>query len=104
MSDMNGADLSAGDPVGWYGGNGRAEMVAATVLREVSPSRYLIQIDRPATDAVSNINVVELLEQNMVEHGFERDDALQAAAGFRQVDPQEPFEVDGTELELRQGT
>ena len=100
---MNGAALSPGDPVGWHGGNGRVEMVPATVLREVSPNRYLIQIDRPPTDAVSNINVVELLEQNMVEHGFERDDALQAAAGFRAVDPQEPFEVDGIELELRQG-
>ena len=102
MGDRNGAAVSPGDHVGWCGGNGRADMVPATVLREVSPNRYLIQIELPAANAAPQIIVAEFVERNMVEHGFEPDDASRAAEGFEEVDPQRPFEVDGDELELRQ--
>jgi hypothetical protein len=103
MGDRNGSALSPGDPVGWYGGDSRADMVPATVVREVGPNRYLIRIELHTARGVSKIDVAELVEQNMVDHGFEADDASKAAAGFREVDTQEPFEVKGVELELRQG-
>jgi hypothetical protein len=75
-------------------------MLPATVLRVLGPNRYLIQIDPRSATTSSKINVAEVVEQNMIEQGFELGDALKAVEAFKEVDPQEPLEVDGTELQL----
>jgi len=98
MSDTNGAALSPGDQAAWHGPNQRADVVPVTVLRETSPNRYLIRINR-RSDALRTINVAGVLEENMLDHGFARGDALETAERFKEVDPQAPVEVDGTELE-----
>jgi hypothetical protein len=99
MGDRNGAALSPGDRVRWYALNGPA-VVPATVVREVWPSRYLIRIDPRPAEAVPKINVADVVEQNMLDHGFEPRDAVRAARAFKEVDVEKPIEVTGAELEL----
>ena len=92
MTDRHGPALHSGDPVLFLDAG---EVLAATVLRELPTSRYLIQLDPrgPRTPQSSELpaDAIALLDRN--------DAALRDAKTLG-VDPQEPFEVAGSQLEF----
>jgi hypothetical protein len=89
--------LTPGTPVLWCTTDGPEGRVTATVLRQVGPTRYLIQMDPPP---VPRHVVADALERDMIHTGVDPTSAARAREIFCGLDLQEPIEVDRAELVL----
>jgi hypothetical protein len=97
MTDQRPTTLTPGDPVLWCSTGGPEGLVGATVLRQLGPSRYLIQMDPPR---VPRDVVADALERDMIQARVDPAGAARAREIFCGVDLQEPIEVDRAELVL----
>jgi hypothetical protein len=77
MADRNGAALIPGDPVLWFSTDGPEEVVPATVLRELGPGRYRIEMEQRGTTPRAEIADVDgdSLEYDG-DYPFERDTGI----------------------------
>ena len=97
MTDQHPTTLRPGNPVWWCTTDGPEGLVTATVLRQLGPTRYLIQMDPPT---IPKDVVADALERDMIHAGVDPTSAARARETFCSVDLQEPIEVDRTELVL----
>jgi hypothetical protein len=95
MTDQGPASLTPGNPVLWCATDGPEGLVTATVLRQLGPTRYLIQMDPPT---LPKAVIADALERDMILAGVDPSSAARAREIFRDLDLQEPIEVDRTEL------
>jgi hypothetical protein len=97
MTDQHPTTLTPGSPVLWCVADGPEGLVTATVLRQLGPTRYLIQMD-PST--LPKHVVADALERDMAQAGLDPTSAARAREIFCGVDLQEPIGVDRAELVL----
>jgi hypothetical protein len=97
MTGQRPACVAPGSAVVWCVAGGREGLVTATVLRQLGPTRYLIQMDPPT---LPKDTVADALERDMIHAGVDPTRAARAREIFLGLDLQEPIEVDRAELVL----
>ena len=97
MTHQHPTTPAPGNPVLWCATDGPEGLVTATVLRQLGPTRYLIQMDPPT---LPKAVVADALERDMVHAGMDPTSAARAREIFWAVDLQEPIEVDRAEIIL----
>ena len=97
MTDQHPTTFTPGNPVLWCATDGPEGLVTATVLRQLGPTRYLIQMDPPT---LPKDVVADALERDMIHAGVDPTSAARAREIFCGLDLQEPIEVDRAELVL----
>jgi hypothetical protein len=92
MPDRHGTPLQPGDPVLFLDAG---EAIPATVLREQQNGRYVIQLDprQPRASRPSDLPAGALAPLDRSDTALRDVDALG-------IDPQDPFEVPGAQLEF----
>jgi hypothetical protein len=97
MTDQHPITLTPGCPVLWCATDGPEGLVTATVLRQLGPTRYLVQLDPPT---LPKGVAADKLERDMIHTGVDATSAARLREIFCGLDLQEPIEVDRAELVL----
>jgi hypothetical protein len=97
MTNQHPIAFTPGKPVMWCATDDPEGLVTATVLRQLGPTRYLIQMDPPT---LPKDVVADALERDMIHAGVDPTSAARAREIFCGLDLQEPIDVDRDELIL----
>ena len=90
MPDRHGTPVRPGDPVLLSEGE-----ATATVLRDVGDGRYLVQLDPRGPTRSTRAERDAAVEADLLASGM----TAAEVAALMEIDVQEPFEVDGADLE-----